>query len=127
MLRWLRLLTVAIATVVCVTGISRTANLTASLVAAEVPSAHSSRATSPPEPNQWRSAHRSVADLKALEAEIDEDDADDADTLPDVADEAVSVRGISTPHEPPRALRGGFAFDTSRFAVDTTLPRGPPV
>lgn len=59
--------------------------------------------------------------------EVIESDASDDDALSDAADgTAIVFDGAAFSREPGRAPRCQVRIDTSRFAVGTGLPRGPP-
>ena len=126
--RLLQCLALAIATVVCA-GITSPgqgiANLAAPVDVAAPDSASAVRWASPSEPlRQWRNraAARPAGDLKAVAAE-----SDDGDPRPELADDAASAfEAASFPREPARASRDEPRTDTSRFAISTGLPRGPP-
>jgi hypothetical protein len=66
---------------------------------------------------------RRVAELAAVEVDLEDDD----DPLCDVADEAApAYRCVPAPHRSDRVARADLPRDTSRFAAGTGLPRGPP-
>lgn len=68
---------------------------------------------------------RPVVGLEAVKEDLE--DLDDGDSLFDAVDGAsVVVESVPFPREPGRALRCQPRVDTSRFAVGTGLPRGPP-
>lgn len=128
-LRLLQRLVLAIVTIVLcasVTSVVRRVAVAGAIDAA-VADAHVAARCAAPAPDQsqeWQDADDRVADLKAVESEFDEEDRD----VSDVADEAPQAlsRIVASP-ETDRVSRGEAQFDTSRFAVGTGLPRGPPV
>jgi hypothetical protein len=127
MLRLLQWLAIAIATLVCA-DIARPGHGIASLgpaieVAASDVANAVQRASAPQRSHYWRDgAARPVLALEVLDSDIDGGDA-----LYDVADGAATgFKGVSFPRESGRALRCQPRIDTSRFAIGTGLPRGPP-
>lgn len=79
-----------------------------------------------PEPSRfWRAPHPAPElDLDAVET----DDELDDDPVAHLHGEAETVRARpATPRDGARTPRGAPERDTSRFAVETGLPRGPPV
>jgi hypothetical protein len=81
------------------------------------------RPSAPRWSHYWQAgAVRPVVDLEALASDID-----DGDVLYGVADGvSAGFESVSFPREPAGTLRCQPRVDTSRFALGTGLPRGPP-
>ena len=76
----------------------------------------------PARPSESVAPHVEFDRLRALESDIDEWDAQC-----DVADESLpTLAETAFPNEGARRPRSDAALDTSCFAVDSGLPRGPP-
>lgn len=127
-LRLLRLLTLALVTIV-VAGIASpprdTASLAGSIAVAAHDSANAVQRALAPQPAHHRRppVTQPVAGLEAEEADLD----DDRDALYEVADDrAATFKGVWLARKPGRGLRVDPQIDTSRFAAGTGLPRGPP-
>lgn len=126
MRRLLHILALAVVTLVCagITSPARSiANPAAPIDVAASDGSNAARAGLARQPaHLWHGARR-VFDVKVAEAEIEDDDRH---PLSDTSeDPAVPVRG-SFPRNTGRASRSAPQSDTSRFAIGTGLPRGPP-
>jgi hypothetical protein len=125
LLRLLHVLALAIVAVVCAGIASPAPGIACQAARSEVAardSASAVRALAPQPSRPWRY-------LDAVEADLDDDDIDDdRDRQSDVADDpATTFRGVGLPSKLDRALRGDAPIDTSRFAIGSCRPRGPPV
>jgi len=125
MLRSLRLLVLAIVTLLCA-GLASPGPRVASMASLLEVAASDRAATSS---HQWRDggAPRSL-DGHALEAELDDDDFDgDTDPPSDLAEaRARASVGVLAPREPGQACRDEHRIDRSRFASGSGRPREPP-
>jgi hypothetical protein len=128
MLRVLHRLALAIVTLACAGAASPGLSLTALTAAppieiAMADSAVLARPMSAPKPvRQWEDAAEAPAvDLKAVEC-------DDGDALCDLPEDAIlAFAAVPFPREGAPTPRSEQEVDTSRFAMSTGLPRGPPV
>lgn len=81
--------------------------------------------------HQWRDGARtSIADSQAIEADLTDADIVDGDNDPrseTTFDSTISIRGNAVRHPSGVASRGEAQSDTSRFAIEGGLPRGPPI
>lgn len=127
MLRLLRLLVIAIATIVCAGAASPAPGITSLAARAGRATADTSSAVrwsaAPRWSHQWRNAAHHAFDLEAVEADLDDDDGD---PRCEIAGSAVSCGGVLPARRLGGALRGASQVDTSRFAISTRLARGPP-
>lgn len=128
MVRMFHLLAFAILTIVCAGVMSSgrsIATLVASIDVVVSDGANAARwGSAQASPREWCDcAAHPVDDLQAMESDIDDGD----DSLCAAADEAaVAASRLAFPRTPGRSLRSEAQIDTSRFAIGTGLPRGPP-
>lgn len=129
MLRWLRLVALAIVTVVSL-GLLGPGRGLVSLsrplaVAALECSSSAAGALASESSHHWRQGEpRAAIENDAVEADLDDDDGDTRSHVS--GDAAMALRASGSPRESGRALRTDAEIDTSRFASGTGLPRGPP-
>jgi len=127
--RLLQRLVLAIVTIVLcasVTSVVRRVAIAGRIDAATAEAHYVARCAAPvPDQSQeWQGADERVADLKAVESELDEEDRDVSDVTDDTTP---AMSRLLVPRKTHRVSRGEAEIDTSRFAAGTGLPRGPPV
>ena len=125
MRRLLQWLAVVLVTLVCAGFASPGQRITALGASLEVSPPEAATTTQRPPRRQM--SHHWLAGTVRLNLETVKEDLDDGDALFDAVDgAAVGFESVSFPREAGRALRCQPRVDTSRFAVGTGLPRGPP-